>query len=152
MAPPEPSSLINYGVIPDKMSRFAKMFQFNKFLKSHKNGEFYNLTDSAIEYISKNFDPDLIYEGVKIHQKIWDTTYKKAMEPMREYLKLHTKEMLDDYNGKLINEQFEKYALGSISKWEMDSISCYYHEHELAKTKGKYHFENFYELPEEPQI
>ena len=34
---------------------------------------------------------------------------------------------LDD----LFNEVKEKYAVGGVSKWEMDSISFYYHDHEL---------------------
>ena len=44
----------------------------------------------------------------------------------------------------------EKYSQGNISKWEMDSISFYYHEHELAKAAQYY--DNFFDLPEEPEI
>ena len=30
---------------------------------------------------------DIIEDGVRVLQKTWDNLYKKAMEPMREYLK-----------------------------------------------------------------
>lgn len=144
--------LIDYEVLPEEVSFYAELFCFNKFLKKHKFGIYYALNDSAINFISENFDPDMIFEGVKIYQKTWDNAYKKAMEPMRVYLKENLVELLNSYNYKLVQEQYEKYASGSLSKWEMDSISCYYHEHELENVNEKYGFVNFFELPEEPEV
>lgn len=35
----------------------------------------------------------------------------------------------------------------------MDSVSCYFHEHELAHVNNAYYgFSNFFDLPEEPEI
>lgn len=144
--------LIDYQVIPKEMSFYGKLFLFNKFLKKHKSDTYYKLNESAIEFISRNFDPDIIVDGVKVSQKTWDNTYKKAMDLMRDYLKDNLEELLEDYNGKLIQEQWNKYALGNLSKWEMDSISCYYHEHEITQVNSNYHFVNFYDLPEEPIV
>lgn len=144
--------LIDYQVIPKEMSFYGKLFLFNKFLKKHKSDTYYKLNESAIEFISRNFDPDIIVDGIKVSQKNWDNTYKKAMDPMRDYLKDNLEELLEDYNGKLIQEQWNKYALGNLSKWEMDSISCYYHEHEITQVNSNYHFVNFYDLPEEPIV
>ena len=46
-----------------------------------------------------------------------------------------------------------KYCDGSISKWEMDSISFYSHEHELANVNLKRcGFDDFNELPDNPEI
>ena len=41
-------------------------------------------------------------------------------------------------NQTLFDEVNNKYALGNISSWEMDSISFYYHEHELEKSSQFY--------------
>ena len=141
--------LINYDMIPDEMALYAKMFSFNKFLKKNKNGNYYMLNStSAVSFITNHFGDDEIIEGNKILQKDWDAMYKKGMEPMRIYLKENGKEMLEKLNNKLFTEEYEKYGDGNISKWEMDSISFYYHDHELKNIN--FDIDNFFELPEEP--
>lgn len=141
--------LINYDMIPDEMALYAKMFSFNKFLKKNKNGNYYMLNGvSAVSFITNHFGDDAIIEGNKILQKDWDTMYKKGMEPMRIYLKENGKEMLERLNNKLFTEEYEKYGSGNISKWEMDSISFYYHDHELKNIN--FDIDDFFELPEDP--
>ena len=142
--------LIAKGLIPDDMKFYKTLFLFNKFLKNNKSGVYYNLNESAIDFISDNFTADYIDNGYQILQRIWDNLYKKAMEPMRDYLKQHKDEMLNKLNETLYNEVYEKYAEGSISKWEMDSVSFYAHEHELASAQPYY--DDFFSLSEEPQI
>ena len=141
--------LINYDMIPDEMALYAKMFSFNKFLKKNKNGNYCILNGApAVSFVKNNFGDDAIIEGNKILQKDWDTMYKKGMEPMRIYLKENGKEMLERLNNKLFIEEYEKYGSGNISKWEMDSISFYYHDHELKNIN--FDIDNFFELPEDP--
>ena len=132
------------------MTFYAKLFLFNKFLKTYKFDIYYELNSAAINFISNNFDADLIDNGSLILQKTWDNLYKKAMEPMRIYLKEHKEEMLEKLNSALYNEVAEKYGKGNISKWEMDSISFYSHEHELALAAADY--DDFFTLSEEPEI
>ena len=55
------------------------------------------------------------------------------MDPVRAYLKSNNTELLTELNNRLYQETYDKYALGTLSKWEMDSICYYYHEHELAR-------------------
>lgn len=142
--------LINKELIPDEMSFYAKLFLFNKFLKTCKHDDYYILNESAINFITKNFDADLISNGAQIIQKTWDNTYKKAMEPMREYLKEHKDEMLGKLNQALFDEVAEKYMDGNLSSWEMESIMFYYHEHELMCVADKY--TDFFSLSEEPEL
>ena len=131
------------------MALYAKMFSFNKFLKKNKNGNYYMLNGTpAVSFVTNNFGDDAIIEGNKILQKDWDAMYKKGMEPMRIYLKENGKEMLEKLNNKLFTEEYKKYGDGNISKWEMDSISFYYHDHELKNIN--FDIDNFFELPEEP--
>ena len=142
--------LITKKLIPEEMKFYEKLFSFNKFLKTCKNGIYYDLNDAAINFITKFFDADIIINGSCIEQKKWDNIYKKAMEPMREYLKEHKEEMLEILNNSLIKENENKYASGNISSWEMDSISFYYHDHELKKSAKDY--DDFFQLSEEPEI
>lgn len=141
--------LIDKNLIPDDMDFYRKLFLFNKFLKQNKNDIYYDLNDSAIGFLDKFFDLNLTADGDKILQKTWDNVYKKAMEPMRQYLKEHQGEMLKQLNQSLYDEVAEKYSKGNISKWEMDSISFYYHDHELAHVSG---YDDFFSLPDEPEV
>ena len=142
--------LITQELIPEDMAFYAKLFLFNKFLKTQKSGEYYNLNQSAVNFISDNFDVDLIENGTQISQKVWDAVYKKAMDVMRIYIKDNKETLLKQLNDKLYHEVADKYAQGSISKWEMESVSFYSHEHELAAAAQFY--TDFFELPEEPEI
>ena len=142
--------LISKDLIPEEMSFYGKLFSFNKFLKSCKENEYYKLNSAAIGFISKNFDVDIIINGSLIKQTVWDNVYKKAMEPMRQYLKDNKNVILEKLNQSLYDEVANKYGGGNISKWEMDSISFYYHEHELIKAANDY--DDFSKLPEQPEI
>lgn len=142
--------LIDKDLIPEEMSFYKKLFLFNKFLKTQKQGISYQLNESAINFIDSNFDVDIIENGNLILQKTWDNIYKKAMEPMRIYLKDHKDEILNKLNQSLYDELADKYAYGNISSWEMDSLSFYYHDHELKKSARDY--DNFFDLSEEPEI
>ena len=142
--------LINKNLIPEEMTFYAKLFLFNKYLKTCKEGINYTLNQSAIDFIGEHFDIDIVENGSYISQKTWDNIYKKAMEPMRQYLKDNKDVMLEKLNKSLFNEVAEKYGKGNISKWEMDSISFYYHEHELAAAASNY--DDFFELSEEPEV
>ena len=142
--------LINKGLIPEDMKFYQKLFLFNKYLKTCKNGDNYKLNEAAVNFIGNNFSADLIDNGIEIPQTRWDNVYKKAMEPMRVYLKEHKDEVLKKLNDSLYQEMFDKYAAGTISHWEMESVSFYSHEHELAAAAHNY--DDFFTLPEEPEV
>ena len=142
--------LIDKDLIPDDMIFYKKLFLFNKYLKTCKKLNTYILNDSAINFISNNFSADIIDNGEYIMQRTWDNVYKKAMEPIKLYLKENMDTILKELNNKLYNELVVKYANGDISSWEMESLSFYYHPHELNAFKNDY--DDFYMLPEEPII
>lgn len=153
--------LIKFNLIPDEYSFEIKIFNFNKYLKKSKEGENYRLDTRAMNFFTANYDSDVltrvVIAGEKqtalISQKIWDNTYKKAMDPVRDWMKKNQQDILNKLNNKLFEEVAEKYTDGSISKWEMDSLGFYYHNHELENLRNDvYNIENFFELPEEPEI
>lgn len=146
--------LINYRLIPEEMDFYRKLFNFNKYLKKNS----YYIDNKALAFLDEHFSIDILKDSenrdylYKIEQKEWDKIYKKNMEPMRQYLKDNSKELLDKLNNLLFREVWDKDCLGNISKWEMDSISFYYHPHELSYVNESCYFDNFNELPEEPII
>lgn len=78
-----------------------------------------------------------------IKQTDWDKIYQKQMDIIRPFIKDNNEKLLDEINNRLRKDLWDKYCEGNISKWEMDSISCYIHNHELVNLKN-----NFYGLVE----
>lgn len=142
--------LINYDLIPEDLAFCKKLFLFNKFLKQQKKVEYYELNESAVNFIANNFSADWLSNGTKISAVLWDNLYQRGMDPMRMYLKEHKEEVLNKLNKALYDEMFNKYAGGSVSHWEMESVSFYSHEHELAD--AQYLYDDFFKLPEEPEV
>ena len=142
--------LINYDLIPENLSFCKKLFLFNKFLKQQKKVEYYKLNEAAINFIANYFSADCLVNGIEISAAVWDNLYQRGMDPMRFYLKEHKDEMLDKLNKALYDEMFNKYAKGSISHWEMESVSFYSHPHELADSQ--YLYDDFFQLSEEPEV
>ena len=148
--------LIEKKLLPEELEFEIKVFNFNKYLKKNKDGANYLIDDVALNFYEKHFDCDNLFvdNGQRyILQTTWDKIYKKQMDPVREYLKAHNEEKLNELNQRLFDETYSKYASGNLSKWEMDSICYYHHEHELAKVNNAiYEFANFHSMPEEPII
>lgn len=153
--------LMRKELIPDDLAFEAKIYNFNKYLKSCAEGDYFKLGDAAIHFFTDHFDPDLL-ETVTISplesyalikQTKWDNIYQKAMDKVRAWMKANQAEILTQLNDSLYEEVRVKYALGSIDKWDMDSLGTYCHEHELKDLKfGTYGIVPFEYLDEEPKI
>lgn len=151
--------LINFNLIPDEFDMVRCVFNFNKYLKRFKVDNVFLIDNIAMNFIDKNFNIDNLQEddraesGFAILQTKWKKIYDSYMNKIRPYIKDNNKELLDAVNNRLTAEVREKYTLGSISKWEMDSVSCYFHEHELKNVDYSYYgFSNYFELPENPEV
>ena len=149
--------LINFGFIPSEYDFQCKVYNFNKYLKKHKVDSSYGIDNTALSFYADNFDMDLLTPSSEyvftIKQTDWDKIYKKQMDIIRPFIKEHNQELLDKVNNKLRQDLWDKYCLGNISQWEMDSISCYIHDHELKNIKnGFYGLVNYCDLPEDPVV
>ena len=151
--------LIDFGLIPDEYDLQRRAFNFNKYLKKMKIGtQYYGLDNIAMNFYEKNFDVDFLepYDtesGFAILQTKWDKIYKAQMDIIRPFIKDNNQLLLNEVNNRLMSDVWNKYCLGSISKWEMDSVSCYFHQHELQDVNYRLcGFSNFFELSEQPEI
>ena len=151
--------LIDFGLIPYEYDLQRRVFNFNKYLKKFKTGLYYELDNIALEFYSANFDFDKLVisdsseSGFKIKQTDWDNIYQKQMDIIRPFVKKNNAELLTAVNNRLTADTWNKYCEGTISKWEMDSISCYIHPHELEGIDyEKYGWSHFANLAPEPRI
>ena len=150
--------LIDFNLIPEEYDFQCRVFNYNKYLKKFKDGKYYAMDNIAYGFYEKNFDVDKLVSfdsesGFAIEQTKWDTIYKKQQDIIRPYIKENNEKLLTAVNNRIIQDLWNKYCDGSISKWEMDSISCYIHKHELAYiNRHKYGIDNFFDLDEKPVV
>lgn len=151
--------LIDNNYIPPHLDFQIRLFNFNKYLKNFKYENKYLLNDIALNFFDKNFDVDELivmnnseYQYAILQTK-WDKIYKIGMDPVRDFLKSHQEELLKEVNEGLVKELWDKYCSGNISKWEMDSVSYYSHDHELKNVDcARYNFSDYSYLSENPEI
>lgn len=153
--------LIDKDMIPAELEFEKKLFNFNKYLKKFKDGDYFNLDSIAMRFYFNNYDESKLVnmeingeeQSAKINQNVWDNIYQKGMDSVRLWMKQNQQQILDELNYKLYLEVKEKYGAGTVSSWEMESLGFYYHEHELNKLKTEvYNISSYSKLPEEPVI
>ena len=156
------NGLINLDLIPQELSLQKRVFNFNKYLKTYKWKEedknyYYIPHEYGIHFVLDNFDEKLIDKVVNgipfIEQDKWDCEYQKSMDIAREWLKENQETILNQVNQRLFEAEWNKYATGNISSWEMSSLCFYYHEHELANiNRTKYGIVSFDNLSSIPRV
>lgn len=150
--------LIKMNLLPQSLDFTKRVFNFNKYLKLAKDETYYFINDIAFKFYEQHFNLDLLEPSGgefkwKIKQKEWEKIYKKKMDVARQYIKENLNELLEKVNKNLFDEIWNKDCGGNLSKWEMDSVSCYFHEHELAKVnQEEYSCIDFFNLPKEPIV
>ena len=151
------NGLINQNLVPSSLDFEKKVFHFNKYLKEHKYQNYFYMPDEyGMKFYSSYFDMDKISiqnNVFLIEQKEWDRIYQTHMDFVRDWLKENQTEILNELNAKLFQQEWNKYAVGTISAWEMSSLCFYYHEHELAHIDNqRYGIIDFNSLPSESII
>ena len=150
--------LIDFGLIPDEYDMERRVYNYNKYLKKFKSGEYYEMDNIAFGFYEKHFDMDLLEaaaseSGFKIKQTKWEKIYQSHMDIVRPFVQKNSKDLLEKVNAKLTADVWDKYCKGTISKWEMDAMSCYVHEHELAAVNmDDYGWDDFGALSSMPEI
>ena len=96
---------------------------------------------------------ELSESGFMIKQTVWDNIYQHHMDIIRPWVKKNSSMLLEQVNERLTRDMWNKYCLGNLSKWEMDAVSFYSHEHELAKLDmRRYDLVDFEDLSENPVV
>ena len=154
--------LIRYDLIPndEKYVLPRRVFEFNRYLKAECKDPWnvgkYKLDERAISFLVE-IDCENLFETDNvswyIDAKIWDKVYQEYMDVFRNWIASNKESILDELNTTIFMADWEKYAKGNISSWEMEALCFYYNEHELAHVNNsKYGFVDFFNLPEEPIV
>ena len=155
-------SLIKYDLVPKEEQYIMplRVYEFNRYLKAMcKNiyePDYYKLDERAISFLVE-IEQDQLLETDNLswllNKKIWDKVYQKYMDYFRGWLIDNKINILTELNDKIFMADWEKYAKGTISAWEMEALCFYYHDHELKNiNREKYGISNYFNLPEEPVV
>ena len=151
--------LCDFGLIPDEYDLQRRVYNFNKYVKKFKYETYYLFDDIAMHFFEGHFDMDklepteLSESGFMIKQTVWDNIYQHHMDIIRPWVKKNADTLLEQVNERLTRDMWNKYCLGNLSKWEMDAVSFYSHEHELAKLDmRRYDLTDFEDLSENPVV
>ncbi len=153
-------SLMKYNLIPqdtDDMIRARRVYEFNRYLKvvCNKTSEHYLLDERSLDFLVE-IDKDYLIEAFPefmLNIKKWDKVYQKEMDVFRNWIAANKEDILFKLNSIIFKEDWERYALGSYSAWEMEVACFYYHEHELSNLNTSlYGISDFFNLPEDPEV
>ena len=157
--------LIKHGLLPEKTEEqilARRVYEFNRYLKAitkadkYAYKDMYSLDERAISFLHEIECDDLMETDNLawfIKTKKWDAVYQKHMDVFRNWIASDKETILNALNTEIFMEDWNKYAKGNISAWEMEVLCFYYHEHELKNINNdKYGFVDFNALPEDPVI
>ena len=156
--------LMKYGLLPEDsedrvMAR--RIYEFNRYLKAitvpaNKLKPYYVLDERAMNFLVDIGREDIVCQNGNIFcilKTDWDKIYQKWMDIFRVWISDNQEHILDSLNKCIFLEDWNKYAKGNLSSWEMEALCFYYHEHELAHVNmNRYGFVNFFDLPEQPEV
>lgn len=161
------AGLIKYDMIPqeEELLNAKKIFEFNRYLKNECKGntENFKIDNRAIEFLNSFNYEYLITEITSaengnllcamLNKKLWDKEYQKWMNTFRDWIAADKDNLLNELNTKIFMEDWNKYATGNISAWEMEALCFYYHDHELKDVDiNKYGLVDFFKMSREPEV
>lgn len=155
------SGLIELDLVPDDVVNDVKIYNFKKYLTNFPykiegvKSKLYLNNSETKEFFEKNFSDDCVYDYLDGFQIVKNSKFEKECEEKMTGLRnwLGDEQTLKSYNDILFQIEWDNYADGTISSWEMDSLSFYYNEHELEHLqKEKYNIVSYLKLPEEPVV
>ena len=151
--------LIKYGLLPENdesQITARRIYEFNRYLKSECkiDATKYSIDDRGMDFLCEMGYDEMVQSDRTLDAKIWDkNVYQIWMNVFRDWISANKDSILNELNNRIFMEEWNKYAKGSLSSWEMEVLCFYYHEHELENiNKSKYGFADFYELSTEPTI
>ena len=150
--------LIRYNLLPEENEEQItahRVYEFNRYLKAmcKYSTEFYKLDERALNFIIELGYEDLIIDDGMVNVKLWEKKYQIWMDIFRYWINENRDSILNELNCRIFKDEWDKYAGGTISSWEMEVMCFYYHDHELKNLDvSRYGISNYFILPEDPIV
>lgn len=152
-------ALSEKNLFPQELKFQERLFRYNAALKKNCKYQSFFLLDKPnyYKFYANFFDVDLLEPvgngSIGIQQKKWKTLYDGNMLAAKQYITKNQEKLLSAYNKIAVDEMVQRYAYGSYSHWEMESLGMYWHDHELKNLKENlYDIVHFKDLPEQAEV
>ena len=159
--------LVSYDLLPASHDISRRVWRYKKFMTEHcfdkENKRFLLTAQNTLKFFNEYYadnltlgkDYDTIPSGYAVKKAAFDRVTNKYMSELKDWLA--SDEACDLFyraeKQKAFNDVWDKYCTGSVSRWEMQSLHYYYHEHELAHVNtSRYRIVDFDSLPEAPTV
>lgn len=155
------------GLIPERFAFQCRLIRFRSYVFAKEfmlDKDAYRCDISAQVFFENTLykffreGVDFEYRGdtLVLFKKPFEKFFKSAIADFTTWF-TDPNELLPQYNKAVIahaaQENWNKYCLGTISAWEMDSLSFYYSGHELASAPvEQYGIARFTDIPENPVV
>ena len=151
--------LIKHNLLPEDTEQqimARRIYEFNRYLKAicKENASIYKLDERAINFLIEIGQDDLILDNFKMEANKWDKkVYQPWMDVFRNWIAENKDMILNNLNQSIFMEDWNKYAKGTLSAWEMEVLCFYYHDHELKDVNAeRYGIIDFFKLSEDPEV
>lgn len=152
------NALIENNLVPQNLKFQKQVFNFNKGLKKDckYNTDYFALDGIYYKFYIKFFNEDNIEpidNKLCLNKKTWKKEYDSVMNAAKQYVTNNQQELLDKLNNQMLKDAWNKYAAGTISHWEMESLGMYYHKHELTNLNNSlYDIVDYTKLDSKPVV
>ena len=158
-------SVSSLGLIPKELDFLGRVTEYRSYIKKFQDKDNYKLTEAIAQIFFENELSDFLKEGehycytenqeILLNVKAFEKWYKSAITPLNEWLKQPA--TLDLYNKAVVanyaNALWDKYCQGTLSHWEMETLSFYHGPHELAHVNAQeYGISNWNDIPVSPEV
>lgn len=155
---------IELNIVPEDFNLQIRMFNYKKWVdKNEKQAaqKLYVIVDpDSVKFfevylkdkmvLGKEYD--VVPAGYTVKPSAFEKKYKEFVAPLMNWFSSEEGRQLL-YQAEcdaVVQEMWDKYCQGSLSAWEMSSMSFYYSGHELASMQSlAYNLRSFKDLPEE---
>ena len=150
-----PLRMINFkNYVLDDEGLYEKHIDDGKKIPKRGYHDGYYILDNNSQPFFKQYFTEQSVVGIKgeyyiVSEKKFTKEVDTYIQPLKDWMAMPS--TLDAYNERLFQELWNKYAEGSVSRWNMEALCYYDGEHELEHVKEQlYGIVNFFELSEEP--
>ena len=142
--------LIDYNLLPSDYSKAMEVYKLTKELRKHRDpNKLWYICDDELNIPAEKFDAwsqiihdsgmtgyTVTIDGVSHRVRDssqWDKYYKKELNDLSGYIKMHQSELLTKLNERLFQAEWDKYCRGDELDWELDSLNFYFTAHPLSQ-------------------
>lgn len=147
--------------IPESLKEEKEIYDFNKKVKVLKKHDelmdeyFKKYRNEAKKLVTKKYPQESYFDqegNFIIEAKVFEKLYKNKVEKLTEWLQTDEAKVIEASFRR--NEYWMENCVGSLAKWEMESISFYINDHELKEydLAQLFNISDFSQMPEEPEI